>query len=409
MSLKNGKRIYKHALAMVKEHRKSYILLSITIFISLGIVFAFLLFYDTRSFNNNKEFLKYPDNVGQVGEFGNNKETKEIFKKQMVGMKDTAVETWFTSSVNLSVYENYDKLVNAKVYYTNRDFFNYPVCNTEFDRVDLIEGRLYTQSEIANDENVIVIDKSLSKAFGNDSILNKKLKIPVKDANGNFHYEDFQVVGVVSNRSDTKTVQKENDIELIQVDIYVPITQRNSLYMQSPLEVYDTIISNKLREVTRLAMTQGIYMTSMISTKDMINKEMSDATIVKAIILLIMVVILNINMFSTLSNLIKDRQKEIGIKRALGISNKKIILQFFIEMLLVLLSNVVVITVFGTSFSYIALLLYNFLNDATLVLYIQPYSLLLYFIISLFLILGNSLLISYLTTRVDIIQNIKAE
>lgn len=409
--MKKFKKILHHALLMIKINRKSYVLLSITIAISLGIVFEFLLFFDTRSFNNHKEAIRYPDNIGELNETGNTIDDLQQFCTQIDAMKDTAIERWKKTTMELTSYSgiNGDKSVHVNAYLTKRNFFNYPFFVDKFEKVELIEGRIYSQEEIVNKANVVVIDAALANAYSKENVINEYLTLPILNEDGSFHLEDYRIIGVVSKREDTITVIESDGFEIDQSDIYLPITQSDRLFTQQSLSTSFTIISNQLEEITYQAAVSGIKINSSYTYKKLMHEDMQDAIFVKAIILILIVFILEINMFSTLRSMIKDREKEIGIKRALGISNRDIIIQFLIEMFLVLIMNVVIISALCTSISYVLILLYNDIQTASLILYIQPYSLVLFFIISFFLIIGNSLLTSYLTMKVDIIQNIKAE
>ena len=135
---------------------------------------------------------------------------------------------------------------------------------------------------------------------------------------------------------------------------------------------------------------------------------------VKAIITCALLLLLGINLYSSFTNAMNDRKYEIGVKRAVGASAFSIVRQFLYESVIVMAANILV------SIALVAdvAIIYKYIVEHTpdeygvypdYILYISPYSAAMFGICAVSLTVVFSLIFAYKSTRVEIVQYLKAE
>lgn len=402
------RKIYIHAKKMVRIYRNSYIFLSVTVSISIGILLVFLLTFDSMNFNQFKDIKKYPENIAQI--MLQNDDTNEVYFLNYLKNKNISMINWYTSDVTLEMYQKENEIITAHLYFTDRNFFNYPVYYDEFDKTEIIEGRIYTDEEIMNKKRVVMIDETFAKALCRHKILGTSIKLPMKKSNHEFYLAEFRIIGVVKKRADkTVNIDSENTV-IHQTDLYLPYELKSDLFTDSnPITKNVTIISDNMRAIVKQSRQYKAGINSIAAYHDDMYKKSKENIIIKGIILLVIVIILNINMFSTLNNIIAKRKKEIGIMRALGVKKKDIMIQFFFELFYVLLINVFVVSTVIIAIFYMISQIISSKSDIPFLMYMEPQSIILYLSTSFMLMMSNAFCTSYLTTRIDILENIKAE
>lgn len=402
------RKILNHAKKMVNLYKKSYLFLSVTVSLSIGILLVFLLTFDSIKFNEFKEIKRYPENIAQM--MMQDDDYNERYFLNYLKSKNIALNEWYTSDTTLDMYQKKNEILTAHVYLTNRNFFNYPVYHEAFEKPEILEGRLYSNKEIENKSRVVVIDQVFAKALNKENIVGTTIRLPLKKSDGNYYLDDFKIIGVVKKRNDRIVNVTSENIMIHQIDLYLPYTLKDQIYTDSnPITKNITIISENMRAIAKQAMQYKVGINSVASFHDDMYKKSKDNAIVKSIILIVIVIILNVNMFSTLNNLIAKRKKEIGIMRALGIKKVDIMIQFFFELFYVLLINIIIISSIIILIFYIITQIISFKTGADYIMYMEPLSIVLYLSISFMLIMSNAFCTSYLTTRIDILENIKAE
>lgn len=402
------RKIYKHAKQMVRLYRRSYMFLSVTVSISIGILLIFLLTFDSINFNEFKDIKKYPENIAQM--MLQNDDTNELYFLNYLKDKNIAMNDWYTSDITLDMYQKENEIISAHLYFTDRNFFNYPIYYDEFDKPEVIEGRIYSNEEIKNKRNVVLIDEVFAKALHRENIIGSTIKLPLKKSKDEFYLADFKVIGIVKKRNDKiVNVASENTI-IHQIDLYLPYMLKEDFYTDSNAITKNvTIISENMRAIVKQAKQYKAGINSIAAYHDDMYKKSRYNIIVKCILLLVIVIILNVNMFSTLNNIIAKRKKEIGIMRALGIKKTDIMIQFFFELLYVLLMNVFVVSSIIIAAFYVVAQIISSKDSFPFLMYMEPFSIILYLLISFMLMMSNAFCTSYLTTRIDILENIKAE
>ena len=168
-------------------------------------------------------------------------------------------------------------------------------------------------------------------------------------------------------------------------------------------------------EVVYLAKSMGYDMIRSVyeQQNEALNQIRSEKSN-KAIIACALLLLLGINLYSSFTNALNDRKFEIGVKRAIGASAWSIVRQFLYESLLVMAANVFLSVALVADVFIIYKYLYELYPNAwgyyqTWVIYISPHSVAMFGICAVTLTLVFSLIFAYKSTRVEIVQYLKAE
>lgn len=129
----------------------------------------------------------------------------------------------------------------------------------------------------------------------------------------------------------------------------------------------------------------------------------------KGIIAIVLLLLLGINFYSSFSNALERRKYEIGVKRAIGASGISIMGQFLLESMMVMLVNIAasIIIVLDVLVGY--KLYQKLVEGNTWTVNISIHTILMFLVCSLPLTTAFSLLFAYKSTKVEIVQYLKAE
>ena len=134
----------------------------------------------------------------------------------------------------------------------------------------------------------------------------------------------------------------------------------------------------------------------------------------KALIACALLLLLGINLYSSFTNALNERKFEIGVKRAIGASPWSIVRQFLCEGIIVMALNTVLSIVLVVDGALLFKVIYERMPDAyviyhTCTILITPYSAAMFGLCAVTLTVVFSLIFAWKTTRVEIIQYLKAE
>lgn len=411
--LKQLSKIYHHSLLMMKIHWQAYLSLSITIVISLGLLLGILFYSDTTYFNQNKDFLSSPPNLIQptISDSKSSKALQTIAKKY-----DKAFTfSWKTGHIQMHSYLLKNVSLNALAYFVDQNFFDYPIYHQgSFKNLSIIRGRSFTQEEVSTKKKVLLIEEKFSDLlFGKEGAIGKEIRLPT-----NFLTESlpdtitpYTIIGVVKSYDYfPSNILDENYSAL--GNIFLPLNALSDFKGLNVLE--DTLLVADNEEVAQsignaLTMEGLTYISSLKLQRHALNNYLEMRKNQTPLIITVLI-ILSLNLFALHANVLKKRNQEIAIKRALGASKGSILAEFFIEGMIIfvinfLLVNFIIATI-GIVWYYFNHI--KFLDNIKTIL-ITSYSINLYLVISLTLTLLNSLILAYQATRVVIIDAIKSE
>ncbi len=256
---------------------------------------------------------------------------------------DENIDTSFTA-----VYGNYPRITN----------------------LELIKGNFFTDEEGRSGANVVVLGYDVASAlFPNGGEIGKVVKLRVSSNNiGNNSVNNsipFRVIGV-QKKMGTAAFQNQDD----QVFIPFSIGQRQILginYVQAIRVKVDDSINVKVTidDISRVLRNQ--HKITNIDNDDFSVRDLADAIklltgitdtlrVFLALMAAISLVVGGIGIMNIMLVNVSERTREIGLRKAIGATNKNIRNQFLLESIVLTLSGGVIGIVFGILVSYIVAL-----------------------------------------------------
>jgi len=238
-----------------------------------------------------------------------------------------------TSMKTLIKTENVEKQLNVTG--TNSNYIN-------FVEYELETGRIITDEEVKNQEKVAVVGYSIKEEF-----------FPGEDATGKYITAfgvPIKIIGVLKRKEKTDTMSISNPDDGYNNVIIVPISLFQRLFGQSgdfgqvlcrAKSIAD--ISKAKTEILKiLSRNHGKWedrvskfmVMGMQEQLDMINKVVGTVTIGVAVLAGIALLVAAIGIMNIMLVSVKERTKEIGIRKAIGAKVWQIRTQFLIETLI---------------------------------------------------------------------------
>ncbi len=395
---------FAHYLKMCKINKKSYYLLSISIVVSLSILLVVLIVLDSNVYNKHKNIDNVPigtmdiytddvnfsnqDNLSYLIEDGNGYSHYKVNNFQLKR----------ESSDKFSILGNY--------YYVDSNYFSLFRSNDlSFYMYDCIFG----SCELVNEKDII-IEKSLYDYLSSSYDINSTISLPIVDECGDQIYRDYTIVGVVDNGGTNKNrpeIIENNGNMVLYTDIFMNFsnTPSNDFINREGYLVNASDPLSLSENVRKL----GYNSTSVYLMKKTAIEDKLSAVSTKVILLIVLLLILGLNIYGNFMNSLKERYIEIGIKRALGVKKKDIILQFLFEMIIVLIINLAITLFLSFNFVYLFKIILLLLYQYEYILYFNVYSMINFFIFSFFILLTCSLIFSFKAANLEIIDVIKEQ
>ncbi len=251
------------------------------------------------------------------------------FKDKFID-KDALVSLSFLASSNTTVKSTKEKS-DPKYNIIGVDE-NYLIVKE--DKID--EGKAFDKQDILNNKYYAIIGKDLEKElFSNTSPIGKQIIIK-----GN----RFKVIGVLQSKSSTFSGSRNSDI-------YIPLNVARSIFSRSDINYninisvfdkkkYESTISKAVGIMRSIRKLTPIEKDNFgIDRSDALEKELKDVgrflTYFALIVGLITILGSSIALMNIMLVSVTERTREIGVRKALGASNFLIMIQFFIETLVI--------------------------------------------------------------------------
>lgn len=432
----------RHAFQMVGRTWKSYALLSVTIVLSFSLLLAYLTFSDSGIYNEYKDLFSYRRQDIRYSIRADDADTLPVLVSSLSDMEDTAYYVTYVyhlgySSTRYAFERNGEQveLVGRAVtgyllpdhswpedvrgfYWSDErmdivwlDGGEHPEFTLEADQVILTEA-LYQMLEMDQQEDPVFL---LNLQYGQ--------KIPLRVAG---YYRDYTCEMWETYRKEWVDHADSGLFDLILSNKFIDYAQLdNEDYYGdgSNSAMHKVRLQNLYLQVYSEAPENVLGLIESVSGKDYTAVyEMQNAALdeirpqkqVKAIITCALLLILGINLYSCFTNALNDRKFEIGVKRALGASGFSIVRQFLYESTIVMAANILV----SISLVVDIAIVYKYIMEHTpdelgryqdYILYLSPYSAAMFAICAVSLTVVFSLIFAYKSTRVEIVQYLKAE
>lgn len=422
----NKRRIFgmvRHGCMMVRRNLRSYLLLSVTVVLSLSLLLGYLLYTDSSLYNKYKVLFSYrredvviQDNIEKVEQADsfciNASEIGETYTYiAYTGIAEQLKATYGADGMDQNI-----SFVNwLLVYYPENAWVSQVMTeNLPTGEIVWLDGR--NDQTITLDTYEAVINEGLYYALGFDQQEN-----PVYT----FRFENdvaltLQIVGYAKDKIPFYLdwfAETEGEYYRNELILSTKLLDAEELWdtgnMVSDYEI--VTYSNEPEKINQLA--EQMNYTIVTSTYEWQNSALEAIRLEKrnkSIIACAMLLLLGINLYSSFTNALNDRKFEIGVKRAIGASSWSIVRQFLYESLLVMAGNILLSIALVTDIFIVYKYIYQHIPNEwgqylQFVLYISPHSVAMFAVCSISLTIVFSLIFAYKSTRVEIVQYLKAE
>ena len=400
---------------MLWRNRRSYAMLSVTIVLSFSLLLGYLVFVDSQLYNKYKVILSAERDIVMAYSWETNPAAHNDLEK-MAHNTDASVQLYqyFTHDTTLKQYGN----VNARVTFLPNG--NVPVYQLRTVLLDEFGNSfnyatktetIMGQSGFGLEADQAIVNESLFYAISPDGLLPVSISIPTQWADGKETYYKLEVVGVVRDHGDCSLSLNENGTQTGQTYIYVSQSLLGEhTAAELPVIRRITWMSTQYpNEMAEYARSLNMVVHSISKTQDTAIESIGAQKQTKGMVAVVLLLLLGINLYSSFSNALNDRKYEIGVKRAIGASSWDIMGQFFVESILVMLMNILLSVVLVTDVLAVYKLWWQSTHSISWIVDVSVYSPLMFAVCSFSLTVVFSMLFAYKSTKVEIIQYLKAE
>ncbi len=242
---------------------------------------------------------------------------------------------------------------------SSSEVITWGINETAQDTVSLkvLFGRFFDKNDIASSARVCMVDKAFSSQnFGTDNIVGNTISVNINGA-----IEDYRVVGVLK----TGSGMLQNALTgYVPSFVYIPYTTASEITGQNN---YNQIITklkagadiDKLsdRITKNLNYSQGIdsgyTATNTAKQRDILANILNIVTLVLTAIGAISLIVAGLSIMTVMLVSVSERKREIGIKKSIGASKRKIVSEFLTEAFLLSFLGAAMGVALGLVISYI--------------------------------------------------------
>lgn len=391
---------FEDAIKMVKVYRRAYTFLSVTIVISLTALLVFLLYSDSKIFNEYKDTLKESKYIGRAVLQDTN--DLNAIRTQLDYLEDTHYYYYITQqdALRSDVTKELNCYINIVPSYVWGFYFSLD------DRMTILDNSHNFNIE----KGEAIVCESLYK-YVKDNVDNEGnvyIEIPISSKKEGKRYYSFKVIGVCKDsKYDYSFYTEENNI-VAQFDLFISLNNFEDVILEDT-EKYITVYSEHPQKVNNIFSNLGVVYGSVYEDKINMYERMSSETVVKTSIAISLLFLLGINLYSSFNNALNERKFEIGVRRAIGASKKSIIIQFFTEGMIVMLMDVVISTVLAFIIMAVYKIYMFYFASTKWIININKCSITIYLCCCLFLTLVFSIIFAIKSTSVQVTKYLKSE
>lgn len=260
----------------------------------------------------------------------------------------------------LPYIKNYDVNINGIVQAVYKDkntktsvtgsSINYPTLRNAYPYY----GRFFTEQENKELKKVCVLGQTVvNDLFGDEDPVGKKIKINRKE---------FTVIGILPIKG-AVGMRDQDDIIIVPINVAMKILFGKDYVDQILVEVesIDYVdraikdISNVMRQIMNVAEYKDDPVTvfNLSDIKNMLTQTTKTFSLLLGIIAGISLIVGGIGIMNIMLVSVVERTKEIGLRKAIGATNRAILLQFLIEAVIVSVFGGVIGIILGGSVALI--------------------------------------------------------
>lgn len=223
--------------------------------------------------------------------------------------------------------------------------------------MELLHGRLINSADVAAQEKVCVVDREFAlKTFKRENITGKTLRIETGGKS-----ESFKIIGVVKSGGNlVQTVVSS----YFPTFVYVPYTTFQSITGTTKIdrlavEANSNDVDNLAANIVRLlenhtGVKNGYQAHNITAEKDRFSAVFDISANILSLIAAISLVVAGLSIMNIMLVSVKDRTREIGIKKALGAKDGDVLCEFLFESLIITFLGSVIGLTTGILLSYAA-------------------------------------------------------
>ncbi len=399
-----------HACKMLRRNLRSYLMLSITLIFSFGVLLAFFVFSDSKSYNDYKEIMSSPREIVMAYARNDSFEELQILNQQvMEQIPGTSSYLYPVFPTILSQYENVYAEISVLPNHASivfRDISDETIFENYTTLVDVFQGQGFPLRE-----NQAVINESFFRSLSPSGTLPISLQIPFLTSDGTNIIREVQVIGVCRDIHEEPLYYNTEmtlcgDVQIYTSQSILSEKDTQNIIQKKPMVLFHSPSPEK---VAAYAKHFDLVLHAVCIAQDAATERLHTQAKNKLLISLILYCLLSLNLYGCFSNALSDRRYEIGIKRALGASKATIVFQFFIEGLLVMLGSILISVLSISAIVALYKLYHLIILGKQWIFYVNPHSLLMFAICSVGMSLFLSLLFAFRATQTEISGQLKSE
>lgn len=416
--------VFRHAATMVRRKIKSYLFLSVTIVLSFSLFLGYLLYTDASLYNRYKEIFALDRNFVQTGS-GSYASLSLLYEK--IGeIGNSACMIDFTTHSNFHTYHISDSEKNHDVGAVSSlrvhcipDHAWGIYSGYKPATVRWLDGKKH--ENMTPGEGEMLMSEGIFYGLGLDQMEVPYYTLKIAEQySSNATYMTLKVVGLLEDEVPLLAGDVEGVFDFDANPEYDPFVVVSTATL-NPLVIEDAYwychllcYTDSPEEVAYMIEKAGLTPHGVFSQQNEALEQIRNEKGNKAVIACALMLLLGINLYSSFTNALNDRKFEIGVKRAIGASSWSIVRQFLYESLIVMAANIFISIAVVTD----VFIAYKFIIERTpdewgnytdWIFYISPHSAAMFAVCAVTLTVVFSLIFAYKSTRVEIVQYLKAE
>jgi len=198
--------------------------------------------------------------------------------------------------------------------------------------LELLYGKLIDRADVKKENKVCVVDEAFAlKNYHRSNITGSKIEVVL---NGN--PTEFEVKGVAKTGGNLVQGMMGNYIPSI---IYLPYTTKQTLTLNDKFDQIAVRLKNgkdeetaKLEILSSLGnLKRGLRIDNLSGYKNEFNVILNGITLILGALAGISLIVAGLLIMTVMLTAVNERTREIGIKKSIGASNKRIVKEFMLE------------------------------------------------------------------------------
>lgn len=403
MKIKRFKHI-KNGIFMVWKNMKIYVFLSVTIVMSFTALLLFLIFSDSCIFNKYKEILHTSPYICIATCSADDEKEEKIFRilsEKLSESKETYYYIYEKQSILLEHITRSQRLTGMLRVVPRYCWGYYYTPTRRFEQEN-------GEKRIALSKGQAIVSREFLSLLDEECKEIKYIDIPIRFYDGTIEFNRFEIVGVCNSELLTP-IFNDKDGELNGcIDIFVS-TDNFTVKKIDSLDKEMLIYSRNMEKVGGWLEQFGLSNSTSYIEKNLADEEMRNNIYIKSAIAIALLLLLGINLYSSFNNALDERKFEIGVRRAIGASAKEIILQFFVEGLVIMIANLMISIMCTIEVLSLYRIIRFFICHEHWIIYINRYSIAIFLCCCIFLSLIYSIIFAVSSLRVEVIHYLKNE